>query len=241
MLYWWWLCAIRIICYVSHDGYEIRHFFVEVCWYGYHLVHWSYGNVIGDGSFSSTSSDALRPICLVPAFFYDEHVVDPYVVKLHSKTKLPIKGHMFGPHLVKVRWVTKSSNEGHIFGPHLVEVCSETRSSNKGHISDHIWSKSAARQSPPTRGTIWTTFGWSPLHDKVLQQGAHLVKVHSEIKSSNEGHHFFATFCQCLLRDKFFWWPIMGIVLWPHLAKVRCVTRPWTRGIFSFHAKFGQH
>jgi hypothetical protein len=33
----------------------------------------------------------------------------------------------------------------------------------------------------------------------------------------------------------------MSIILWPHLAKVRCVTRPPTRGNFSFCAKFGQH
>ncbi len=33
----------------------------------------------------------------------------------------------------------------------------------------------------------------------------------------------------------------MGIILWPHLAKVCCVTHPPTRGIFPFYAKFGQH
>jgi hypothetical protein len=33
----------------------------------------------------------------------------------------------------------------------------------------------------------------------------------------------------------------MGIILWPHLAKVCCVTRPPMRGIFPFYAKFGQH
>ncbi len=64
------------------------------------------------------------------------------------------------------------------------------------------------------RGTIWTTFGWSQLRDKVLQLGAqfgpHLVKVRSETKSFNKGHHFFATFGQCWLRNKFFWWPIMA-------------------------------
>jgi hypothetical protein len=106
---------------------------------------------------------------LVPDFFDDEYVVDPYVVKLRSKTKSSIEGHMFGPHLVEVRSVTKSSDEGHMFRPHLVEVRSEAKSSGKGHISDHIWSKSAVRQSPPMRGTFWTTFGQSLLHDKVLQ------------------------------------------------------------------------
>ena len=127
-------CVIRINCHLSRDGYEIRHFFVKASWYGYRLVLWSYGNVIGDGGFSSASSDALRPICLVPAFFDDEHVVDPFVVKLRSKTKSLVKGHMFGPHLVEVRSVTKSSNKGHIFGPHLVEVHSETKSSGERHI-----------------------------------------------------------------------------------------------------------
>jgi hypothetical protein len=114
---------------------------------------------------------------------------------------------MFGPHLIEVRCVTKSSNEGNMFGPHLVEVRSETKSSNEGHILDHIWSKPAVRQSPPTRGTFWNTFGQSPLRDKVLQQGAqfgpHLVKVRSETKFSDKEHHFFATFGQRLLRDKF--------------------------------------
>jgi hypothetical protein len=33
----------------------------------------------------------------------------------------------------------------------------------------------------------------------------------------------------------------MGIILWPHLANVRCVTGLPTRGTFSFYAKFGQH
>jgi hypothetical protein len=33
----------------------------------------------------------------------------------------------------------------------------------------------------------------------------------------------------------------MGLILWPHLVEVRCVTRPPTRGIFSFYANFGQH
>jgi hypothetical protein len=115
---------------------------------------------------------------------------------------------MFGPHLVEVRSVTKSSDVGHMFGPHLVEVRSETKSSDKGHISDLIWLESAVRQSPPTRGTFWTTFGQSPLRDQVLRRGAqfgpHLVKVCSETKSSDKGHHFFVTFGQCLLRDKFF-------------------------------------
>ncbi len=154
MLYWWWLCAIQVIRHLSRDGYKIRLFFGKACWYGYHLVHWSYGNVIGDGSFSSVLFDALRPICLVLAFFDDEHVVDPYVVELHSNTKSPVKGHIFGLHLVEVRSVTKSSNKGHVFGPHLVKVCSETKSSNEGHILNHIWSKSAAWQSSPIRGTI---------------------------------------------------------------------------------------
>jgi hypothetical protein len=33
----------------------------------------------------------------------------------------------------------------------------------------------------------------------------------------------------------------MGIILWPHLAKVRCVARPPTRGIFPFYSELGQH
>jgi hypothetical protein len=32
-----------------------------------------------------------------------------------------------------------------------------------------------------------------------------------------------------------------GHHLWPHLVEVPCGTRPPTRGIFSFYAKFGQH
>jgi hypothetical protein len=131
--------------------------------------------------------------------------VDPTMVELRSKMKSPVKGHMFGPHLVKVRSVTKSYGKGHIFGPHLVKVHCETNFFNKGHILDHIWSKSAVRQSPLTRGTFWTTFGQSLLCDKVLQRGAqfgpHLVKVCSEAKSSNKGHHFL-----------------------PHLANVCCMT-----------------
>ncbi len=108
------------------------------------------------------------------------------------------------------------------------------------------------------RGTFWATFGQSPLCDKVLQRGAHfgphLVKVHCVTKSSDEGHilgHIwwksavrqspptrgiivFATFGNCPLCDNFARWPIMGIIFWPHLTKVRCVTR------FPFYARFGQ-
>ncbi len=100
--------------------------------------------------------------------------------------------------------------------------------------------------------------GQSPLHDKVLQQGArfgpHLVEVCCVTKFFDEGHilgHIwlkstvrqspptrgiivFATFGHCPLRDIFIRWPIMGIIFWPHLTKVRCVTR------FPFYAKFSQ-
>ncbi len=118
--------------------------------------------------FQFRGNQWLESVCLVPAFFDDEYIVDPYVVKLCSKTKSFIEGHMFGPHLVEVRCVTKSSDKGHMFGPHLVKVHSETKSSNEVHISDPIWLKFAAWQSPPTRGTIWATFGQSPQRDKVL-------------------------------------------------------------------------
>ncbi len=57
----------------------------------------------------------------------------------------------------------------------------------------HLVKKSAAWQSPPMRGNIWTTFGWSPLRDEVLRWGAifgpHLVEVHCETKSSDEGQY----------------------------------------------------
>jgi hypothetical protein len=63
----------------------------------------------------------------------------------------------------KDRDVTKSSNEGCNIGPHLAKVRDETKSSNEGHISDHIWSMSTVRQSPPMRGTLFlAVFGQSP-------------------------------------------------------------------------------
>jgi hypothetical protein len=34
---------------------------------------------------------------------------------------------------------------------------------------------------------------------------------------------------------------MMGIIFWPPLAEVNCVTRPPTRGFFSFYVKIGQH
>ncbi len=187
----------------------------------------------------------LEFVCLVQAFFDDEYVIDPYMVEFHSKTKSSIKGHMFGPHLVKVRCVTKSSNKGHMFGPYLVRVCSETKSSNdgahfgphlvkvhyvtkssdKGHNSGHIWSKSAAWQSPPMRGKIWATFGQSPLRDKVLRWGAkfgpHLVEVRCVTKSSNEGYSFDHIGSKSAVRQSP---PTRGIIFLPHLAIVHCVT-----------------
>jgi hypothetical protein len=180
--------------------------------------------------FQFHDNRCLESVCLVPAFFDDEYVVDPDVVKLHSKTKSSVKGHMFGLHLVEVRCVTKSSNKGHMFGPHFLEVRSETKSSVEGHILDHIWSKSSVRQSPLTRCTYWTTFGQSALRDKALQQGAyvgpHLVKVCSETKSPDKGHivdHIWSS----LLRDKVLQ---QGAQFGPHLVEVRCVTKSANEG-----------
>jgi hypothetical protein len=88
-----------------------------------------------------------------------------------------------------------------------------------------------------------------------------LVEVCCMTKSSNEGHNLghiwlksamrqspptrgiivFATFGHCPLRDNFVRWPIMDIIFWPHLTKVRCVTLPQTNEIcFPFYARFGQ-
>ncbi len=171
MLYQWWLCAIRVICHLLRDRYKICHFLsrfmvqipssVLIVW----QRNWRW-------RFQFRVDRCLETVCLVLAFFDDEYVVDPYVVELRSKTKPSIEGHMFWPHLVKVHSMTKSSNEGHMFRPHLVKVHSETKSSNEGHILDHIWSKSAVRQSPLIRAHF----------------GPHLVKVCTETKSSKERH-----------------------------------------------------
>ena len=101
--------------------------------------------------------------------------------------------------------------------PHLVKVHSVTKyCSDEGHISDHIWLKSAAWQSPLMRGTFWTTFGQIPQHDKVLQWGAHfgpcLVKVCCVTKSSDKGNIFR-----------------------PHLVKVHCVTKSSDKRRVSDH------
>ncbi len=236
---------VMVVCDPHHLSFVAWWIQKWACWYRYHLVHWSYGNVIGDSGFSSASFDALRPICLVPAVFDDEHFVDPYVVKLCSKTKSPVKGHMIGPHLIEVHSVTKSSDKGHIFGPHLVKVRSETKSSGKGHILGNICSKSAAWQSLLTRGTIWTTFGRSPLRDKVLQQGAqfgpHSVKVHSETMSSNEGRHFLPhlanVHCVTSSSDDWSWSSFSGHI-WPKSAVWHILRR---KAFFPCYAKFGQH
>ncbi len=101
-------------------------------------------------------------------------LIDPYLVELRCKKKVLRQGaHVqttsgqslqchkvlrqgahyrttsgWSPQCDKVLW-----QEAH-FGPHLVKVRSETKSSNKGHMLEHIWLKSAVRQSPPTRGTL---------------------------------------------------------------------------------------
>ncbi len=119
----------------------------------------------------------------------------------------------------------KVLRQGAHFGPHLVEVRCVTKSFNRGHILDHIWSKSAVRQSPPRRGTFWTTFGQSPLHDKVHQQGAqfgpHLAKVRCVTKFSNEEHNLDHIWSKSTVRQNP---PTRGIIFLPHLANVRCVT-----------------
>ncbi len=106
-----------------------------------------------------------------------------------------------------------------------------TKSSNEGHNLGHIWSKSAVRQSPPMRGTFWTTFGPSPLRDKVLQQGAqfgpHLVKVYCMTKSSNEGHilgHIWLKSAACQS-------PSMRGTFWTTFGQsVCCVTKSSNEG-----------
>ncbi len=227
MLYWWWLCAICVICHLLHDGYKIHHFFVKACWYGYRLVHWSYGNVIGDGSFSSTSFGALRPICLVLAFFVDKHVVDPYVVKLHSKMKLPNRvtclDHILSKSAAWQSPPTRGTRLNHIWSKSAVRQSPLARgtfwatfgwsplrdkSFDEGHNLDLIWLKSAAWQSPPMRGTIWTTFGQSLQWDKVLQRGAsffcHIWPMSAAwqvLLMTNHGHHSLATSGQNLLCD----------------------------------------
>ena len=47
------------------------------------------------------------------------------------------------------------------------------RPPTRGTFLDHIWLKSTAWQSPLTRGTFWTTFGQNLQHDKVLRWGTH--------------------------------------------------------------------
>ncbi len=103
------------------------------------------------------------------------------------------------------------------------EVRSETQSSNKWHISDHIWLKSAVRQSPPTRGTLYDhIWSKSTVRQSPPMRGIiclpHLANV-------------------CCMTSP----PTRGNIFWPHLAEVRCVTRPSTRGKFTFYAKLGQH
>ncbi len=102
----------------------------------------------------------------------------------------------------------KVLQQGEHFEPHLVEVCCMTKSSNKGCNLDQIWLKSAAWQSPLTRGTIWTTFGQSPQWDKVLWQGASffchiwpMSAVWQVLLMTNHGHHSPATFGQSPLCD----------------------------------------
>ncbi len=62
--------------------------------------------------FQFRVNQQLESVYLVWAFFNDEYVVDPYAVKLCSKTKSSIEGLMPGPHLVKFHCDKKSSDEG---------------------------------------------------------------------------------------------------------------------------------
>ena len=115
-------------------------------------------------------------------------------------------GAHFGPHLVKVCSMTKSSKEGHILDHIWSKSAAWQSPPMRGTFLDHIWLKSAVWQSPPMRGTFWATFGQSPLRDKVFQWGAHfgphLVKSPlCDKKSSNKGH-FWTTFGRSPLCDK---------------------------------------
>jgi hypothetical protein len=116
----------------------------------------------------------------------------PHLVEVHCMTKSSNEGHILGhiwskpagwqsPPMRGTFWVTfgqsplgdKVLQRGAHFVLHLVKVCCVTKSSIEGPFLGHIWLKSAAWQSRPIRGTFWATFGWSPLHDKVIWQGAH--------------------------------------------------------------------
>ncbi len=151
----------------------------------------------------------------------------------------------------KVLW------QGAHFGPHLVEVCCMTKPSDEGHILGHIWSKSAVWQSPPMRGTFWAPFSQSPLHDKVLRQGAHfgthLVKVRCVTKSSDEGHILGHIWSKSAVRQSP---PTRGIIVFCHIWQLSAAWQlcplanhgyhfPATLDqsplcdTFSFYARFG--
>ena len=81
--------------------------------------------------FQFRINQCLESICLVPAFFDDEYIVDPYVVKLRSPTRGTCLDHIWSKFAV---WQSPPT---------------------RGTCLDHIWSKSAVRQSPPTRGIMF--------------------------------------------------------------------------------------
>ncbi len=211
MLHWWWLCVICVICHVSCDGYNTHHFFVEACWHRYLLEYWSHGIVIGYGGFSSALINDYNPFAWYRPFLMMSTLLIHMWSNPIAKRSHPSKGtcldHIWSKSTVWQSPPTRGTfratfgwsqlrdkvlQRGAHFGPHLVEVRCVTKSFNERHISGHIWSKSAAWQSPPMRGTFRATFGRSPLHDKVLQWGAHfgphLIKVRCVTMSSNKGH-----------------------------------------------------
>jgi hypothetical protein len=105
----------------------------------------------------------------------------------------------------------KVLQSGAQFGPHLVKVRCMKKSSNEGHNLDHIWSKSAVRQSPPTRGIIvFATFDHYPLCDNFVRWPImginfwpHLTKVHCVTcpQTNKMCFPFYARFGQCQLID----------------------------------------
>ncbi len=143
-------------------------------------------------------SPPTRGICL-------DHIWSKFTVR----QSLPMRG-TFWTTFGQIPLRDKVLQQGAQFWPHLVKVCCVPKYSNEGHNLGHIWSKSAAWQSCPMRGTICTIFGRSLQWDKVLQWGAsffcHIWQLSAAWQlclMTNHGYHSLATFDQSQLCDTF--------------------------------------
>jgi hypothetical protein len=211
----WLLLAKRIICFSSHDGRDMRHFYrirldIPTSFGLYKCDEYlSYSGIPLVYAFLSI----VIVICLKPW-----HMSVNTWIKSETWQSPPTRGTLLD----------------HIWSKSVTWQSPPTR----GTFLDHTWSKSVTWQSPPTRGTF---FGPHLVEVRDVTKSSNeghifrpcLVKVRDVTKSSNEGHICWAISGQSLWRDKVL---RQGAHFWTTFGQ-----SPWRDKVLQWGAFFLDH